>query len=142
MLATLACSTDGLTSFVVTLTPTGEASIMEDMTQTSSPMPTVIYPTLTPVPTDTPEFSYMFCDPESTSIVCRATVCVVRSAPASGEGNRAYTVPNGAVIEDVLVCECSVCAPFEEEWFYLGRSGGQDYWALKMDLVWEVYQGE
>lgn len=133
---------EGLGEFIATLTPTPG----EDTISTMTPLPTIIYPTLTPteiVVTPTEESIQVFCRDESVAIECKATVCVVRKNPASGDENRAYNVPNGTIIENVQVCECPSCSEFEREWFFLGKSGDQYHWALSMNQVWEqIDQGE
>lgn len=141
LLALLSCQ-DTKLNFLVTLTPIGTEEVV-----TVTTLPTVIYPTLTPIPEVSPTAEdsgpvSIVCQNESVAVVCRATVCVVRLNPDSGEENKAYTVPNGAIIEGAQVCTCAECAAFEKDWFYLGKSGDKHYWALQMDLVWEVYQGE
>ena len=133
----LACESSG---FIVTLTPETTQERFETMT----PLPTVVYPTLvpvedTPTPTQLPDIE---CSLELVSIVCKATGCAVRYNHESGVENRAYIMPYGAVIDNVQVCECPTCAPFEQHWFLLGESGGKQYWALNMQLVWEVYPGD
>jgi len=100
-------------------------------------LPSVIYPTLVPssTPTEVPD---MVCETELVDIVCKATVCVVRNNPKSGEVNRAYTVPNNTVLSGAVVCVCPSCAPFEQNWFYLGNSGDEQFWAIQMEQVWET----
>lgn len=137
LLLGLACSTEGL---VVTLTPAQSSDTMES---TMTTLPTVVYPTLAPYFTETPTASPgVVCDTNPVQIICKATACVVRNDPRSGQESVAYTTPNKTVLDGAVVCICSSCAEFEKEWFYLGSSGDKQFWAIKMGQVWEVYNGE
>lgn len=136
-LCLLACSMQGL---VVTLTPTPGKDIIEP---TMTTLPTVVYPTLTPPASSTPPvISDMVCEDSPVSIVCKATVCVVRKDPHSGQESVAYTVPHDTVLQGAVVCVCPTCAPIEKSWFYLGKSGGDEFWAINMNQVWELSNGE
>lgn len=126
----LACSAG---EFIVTLTPTPGKGILPTMTV----LPTVVYPTLTPTqePTDIPS---VVCSDQIVSIVCKATVCVVRTGHESGRDNIAYTVPNKVIIDGAVQCKCQSCAPVEQDWFFLGQTGVKQFWALSMPQVWET----
>ncbi len=107
----------------------------------TTPLPTVVYPTLSPTATPT-ELPGMVCETRPIKIVCRATDCAVRNEPKSGGDNIAYTMPNQSVLQGQAVCVCPACAPLEQKWFYLGATGSKQFWAIQMDQVWEEFSGE
>lgn len=118
------------------MTPTASSDILKP-TMTTTTLPTVVYPTL--VPTNTPtEIPSMVCSDEPVDIICKATVCVVRNEPRSGGDNIAYTIPNNTILKGAKKCQCQSCAPIEQSWFFLGRSGDVLFWAIEMNQVWEV----
>ena len=134
LVALLGCS--GVEGLVVTLTPEGTDSIITTVTNE----PVVVYPTLTPtgVPIPTATLEAMVCDDSPVTIECQTSVCVVRSRPSSGEGAVAYKVPGGTVLGGALSCRCETCAVVEQNWFYLGETNGDQFWAIQMDKVWEL----
>jgi hypothetical protein len=130
----LGCS--GAESFVVTLTPEGTKGTIPTMTS----MPSIIYPTLVPTRelTITPTLEAMLCDETPVTIECKATVCIVRDSPSSGTGAIAYTVPNSTLLDGALSCRCETCASIEQNWFYLGETNEDQFWAISMYKVWEL----
>lgn len=134
ILFTLACSAG---EFIVTLTPTPGKDILPTMTT----LPTVVYPTLTPTQEST-DIPSVLCSDQPVQIICKATVCVVRTAHESGGDNVAYTVPNKVIIDGAVQCKCQSCAPLEQDWFFLGQTGEKQFWALSMLQVWEIYNEE
>lgn len=131
----LACSSG---EFVVTLTPTPGKGILSS---TMTLIPTVVYPTLLPSSTPT-LLPGMVCEPDPVDIICKATVCVVRNDPRSGGSNIAYTLPNNTILKGAFVCICPTCASLEQNWFYLGQSGNEQFWAIGMNQVWELQTGD